>query len=609
VNEPRYIVGIDLGTTNSVVAYTVTKLSKGKFPDIKIMLIPQLVSAGVVEKRPVLPSFILAPREHEIPNEALKLPWSEDNRIAVGEFARDRGAEIPHRLISSAKSWLCNTMVDRNAPILPWSYDRKPDDDNADERLSPVEASAAILRHIRDAWNYTMAESEEDDSDALLLEHQDVLITVPASFDAVARELTVKAAEMAGLAAVTLIEEPLSAFYAWLESSKDEWRQSVSKDDLVLVCDIGGGTSDFSLIQIAEENGELVLERIAVGDHLLVGGDNMDLALSYAVYQEMAAKGTKLGDWQMRGLIQSCRKAKEKILSDPDCTEQPVTILGRGSSLIGGAIKTTLKKEKVEQVIRDGFFPVCKRLDKPVNNQQSGIREIGLAYEADPAVTRHIAQFLQRKAGDAKIVQLVPTSVLFNGGIMKAASLRSRILYLMQSWRESDSVVVNEIENDDYDLAVARGAAYYGLVRRGGGIRIRAGLGKSYYIGVAAARPAVPGMPPAMKAVCVAPFGMEEGTQATLPGQEFVLVVGEPVKFDFLTSSQRFDDATGAVAEDWDEEIEALTTLETTLDGEEGEVIPVSLETKATETGVLEIRCVARDDDRKWKLEFNVRGD
>ncbi len=611
MTEPQYIVGIDLGTTNCVVAYTATKLEKGKFPDIKIMLVPQLVSAGVVEKRSVLPSFILMPREHEISNDALKLPWSEDNRIAVGEFARDRGAEIPHRLISSAKSWLCNTMVDRNAPILPWSYDRsKPDDDSAGERLSPVEATAAILRHIRNAWNYTMAETGEDDSDALRLENQDVLITVPASFDAVARELTVKAAEMAGLADVTLIEEPLSAFYAWLESTQDEWRQSVSKDDLVLVCDVGGGTSDFSLIQIAEEDGELVLERIAVGDHLLVGGDNMDLALSYAVYQEMADKGTKLDDWQMRGLIQSCRKAKEKILSDPDCTEQPITILGRGSSLIGGTIKTALKKEKVEQVIRDGFFPVCKRADKPVQNQQSGIREIGLVYESDPAVTRHIAQFLRRKSGDAKTVQLAPTSVLFNGGIMKAASLRSRILYLIESWRESaEGVVVSEIENDDYDLAVARGAAYYGQVRRGGGIRIRAGLGKSYYIGVAAARPAVPGMPPAMKALCVAPFGMEEGTRATLPDQEFVLVVGEPVKFDFLTSSQRFDDAAGAVVEDWEEEIEALTTLETTLDGEKGEIIPVSLETKATETGALAIRCVARDDDRKWKLAFNVRGD
>ena len=605
MTKPRYIIGIDLGTTNCVVAYTATELEKGKFPDIKIMQIPQLVGAGVVEKRPVLPSFILIPREHEIPDDALKLPWKEDNRIAVGEFARDRGAEIPHRLISSAKSWLCNTMVDRNAAILPWSdAPRKPDDDNADERLSPVEASAAILRHIRNAWNYTMAETEE-----AKLEHQDVIITVPASFDAVARELTVKAAEMAGLTDVTLIEEPLSAFYAWLESTQDEWRQSVSKDDLVLVCDVGGGTSDFSLIQIAEEGGELVLERIAVGDHLLVGGDNMDLALSYAVYHEMKAKGTKLDNWQMRGLIQSCRKAKEKILSDPKCNEHPVTILGRGSSLIGGTIKTMLQKEKVEQVIRDGFFPICKRADKPVQNQQSGIREIGLVYEADPAVTRHIAQFLRRKSSDDKTVQLSPTAVLFNGGIMKAASLRSRILYLIESWRETaEGVVVSEIENDDYDLAVARGAAYYGQVRRGGGIRIRAGLGKSYYIGVAVARPAVPGMPPAMKALCVAPFGMEEGSQATLSDQEFVLVVGEPVKFDFLTSSQRFDDKAGTVVEDWEENIEALTTLETTLDGKQGEVIPVSLETKATETGALAIRCVARDDDRKWKLAFNVRG-
>ncbi len=609
MTEPRYIVGIDLGTTNSVVAYTEATLAKGSFPDIQIMSIPQLVSAGVVEKRPVLPSFILTPREHEIPSDALQLPWAEDNRIAVGEFARERGAEIPHRLISSAKSWLCNTMVDRNAKILPW--ERKPDEDSAGERLSPVEASAAILGHIRDAWNHNMAEDATEDGDkaALRLENQDILITVPASFDAVARDLTVKAAEMAGLSDVTLIEEPLSAFYAWLESTQDQWRQRVNKDDLVLVCDVGGGTSDFSLIQIAEEDGELALERIAVGDHLLVGGDNMDLALAYTVHQQMADKGTKLDSWQMRGLIQSCRKAKEKILSDPDCTEQPVTILGRGSSLIGGTIKTELKRETVEQVIRDGFFPVCKRTDKPVKSQQSGIREIGLAYESDPAVTRHIAQFLTRQSGDEKNVKGSPSLVLFNGGIMKAGALRNRILYLLESWRDNDGAVVSEIENDDYDLAVARGAAYYGIVRRGGGIRIRAGLGKSYYIGVAAARPAVPGLPPPMKALCVAPFGMEEGAEASVPEQEFVLVTGEPVKFDFLTSSQRFDDDTGAVVEDWEDQIESLTTLETVLDGEAGEVIPVSLETKATETGALEIRCAARDDDRKWKLEFNVRGE
>ena len=595
MTEPVFIVGIDLGTTNSVVSYTDADIKADKEPYIRIFEIPQLVGPGALEKKGILPSFILVQGKHDVPGESLVLPWDEANRIAVGEFARERGAEIPSRLVSSAKSWLCNTMVDRNKPILPWALhgDETGMDDNA-SKFSPVEASAAILRHIRDAWNYSIAAGDE----RLKIENQDILLTVPASFDAVARELTVKAADMAGLSNITLLEEPQAAFYAWIESAGNRWREMVEKDDLVLVCDVGGGTCDFSLIRVSEKEGDLILERVAVGDHLLVGGENMDLALAYFISGKMAKKGCKLDAWQMRGLRHSCRKAKESLFANPDQDNYPLTILGRGSSLIGGAVKTELLRDEFRQVILDGFFPVCESDAMPVEKQKAGIREQGLSYEADPAITRHIAKFLGQ----------IPTAVLFNGGVMKAAPLRNRIMDVISSWEKpGKSLSIRSIDTNDFDFAVARGAVYYGITRHGKGIRIRSGLNKSYYIGVAASVPAVPGMPAPIKALCVAPFGMEEGTRASIKEQEFVLVVGEEVKFDFLGSSSRRDDTFGTVIDDWEEDIEEITTIETVLDGNYGDVISVTIEIKVTEIGTLEIWCVSKKGSRRWKLEFNVR--
>jgi hypothetical protein len=595
LSNPTYVIGIDLGTTNTVVAYTEANIEKGKTPDIRVLEIPQLVEAGTVEKREILPSFILVPGKHEVSETDLRLPWNEENKIAVGEFAKERGTEIPHHLISSSKSWLCHKLVDRNKPILPWEG---PDDIT---KISPVEAASLILRHIRDAWNYTMAAEEEN----LKIEHQDVLLTVPASFDAVARDLVVKAAEMAGLLHVTLLEEPQAAFYAWIQASGDKWRKKVKKGDLVLVCDVGGGTSDFTLISVSEEAGELVLERIAVGDHLLIGGDNMDLALAYSVFKRMFKKGQRLDAWQMRGLWHSCRKAKENILANPEIKESPVTILGGGSSLIGGTKKTKITREEIEEIILDGFFPGCTANTKPSGGKKVGIKEIGLSYEADPAITHHLAHFLSREEK-----MKVPTAILFNGGVMKSDSVRKQAVSVVSSWGKpgAQQAPVREIETKDFDLAVAKGAAYYGMARRGHGIRIRGGMAKSYYIGVAASLPSVPGMPPPIKALCVAPFGMEEGTEIVLSEQEFVLVVGEPVKFDFLGSSLRLQDPAGAIVDDWEEDIESITTLETTLDGDPGSVIPVFIEIKATEIGTLELWCVSRESsERKWKLEFNVR--
>lgn len=601
MNDTEYIIGIDLGTTNSVVSYTQTKLKAGQAPVVQVLKIPQTVDAGVVEAKEMLPSFILAPGPHDVPQGALNLPWKEESAFAIGEFAKKRGAEIPQRLISSAKSWLCHPLVDRNKAILPWN---SPGDC---PKLSPVEASAKILNHIRQAWNHIMAQKEDGVDERLMMENQDILLTVPASFDAVARELTVQAARLAGLSNVTLLEEPQAAFYAWIAASGESWRKQVSVGDMILVFDIGGGTSDFSIIRVSEDHGDLALERIAVGEHLLVGGDNMDLSLAHWLSKRLSEQGKRLDARQMIGLWHSCRNAKEKILATDGPAQHPINILGSGSGLIGGTLRAELTRQDAESVILEGFFPVCSRKETPKPVQRSGLKEIGLAYEADPSISRHLARFLSRL--DAHLDTPVhPTAVLFNGGVMKADELRQRVLHILNQWRNSEKAApVREISASDYDLSVAKGAAYYGLALRGHGLRIRSGLGKSYYMGIAAAMPAVPGMPALTRALCLAPFGMEEGTRAKVPSQEFVLVVGEPVTFDFLGSSVRFDDSPGIFVDDWEGQIEPITTLETTLDGAIGTLIPVTLEIVVTEIGTLEVWCVSSSDDRKWKLEFNVR--
>jgi molecular chaperone DnaK (HSP70) len=592
MSDAKYIVGIDLGTTNSILAYTQTGADIRETPEIRVLEIPQLVSSGAVAAQEMLPSFIYLPDENEIASNALDLPWQDNVQQVVGELARNRGAELPQRMISSSKSWLCNTMVDRNQAILPWDSPAEV------PKLSPVEASAAIIDHIRHAWNHTIAPDDEN----LILERQEIYLTVPASFDAVARELTVKAAGRAGLPDIILLEEPQAAFYAWIQASGDHWREAVKPGDLVLVCDIGGGTTDFSLIRVSESLGNLELERIAVGNHILIGGDNMDLALAYDVAKQMTATGKKLDSWQMRALWHSCRSAKEKIMESSVSETIPISVLGRGSGLIGGTLRTELTRNIVEQVLVEGFFPFCGPEARPEAVPRTGIRETGLAYEADPAVTRHLAQFLSRN--EAHPLEL-PTAVLFNGGVMKARLLQERVKEVLSSWHTDSQLRV--LESSNLDLAVATGAAYYGLARRGRGVRIRSGLNKSYYIGIAASLPAVPGMPTPIKALCVAPFGMEEGTTTKPTERGFNLIVGEPAKFDFLSSVVRTGDEVGMLIDDWEEEIEPITTIETTLDGNYGTVIPVSIQIKLTEIGTLELWCVSRQDSSRWKLEFSLR--
>ncbi len=602
MKEGRYIVGIDLGTTNCVVAYSDMQVERAprEMAKINLFRVPQLTGPGVVELRDSLPSFLYVKEEHEDASDSLQLPWQEEDTVTVaGEFARDRGAEVPHKLISSAKSWLCNPAVDRESPILPWDATKDI------EKLSPVQASCALLRHIKNAWNHEMA----TDDPSLCLENQSIYLTVPASFDAVARELTVKSAKMAGLKDIVLIEEPQSAFYAWIDKAGDDWRDQVEKGDLVLVCDIGGGTSDFSLIEVNEgEDGLLNLERVAVGNHLLVGGDNLDLTLSYFLAAKLREKKKKLDAWQMRGLVHSCRKAKEALFSSEGPDEYPVTVLGRGAGLIKGTIKLSLELADVQQVVLDGFFPACSLDDKPAGSSATGMKEFGLSYEADPAITRHLAQFISSHTDDQGNPRL-PTAVVFNGGVMKSPLIRERILDVLKQWHSaSESGAIRQINAVDYDLSVAWGASYYGQAARGDGIKIRGGLGMSYYMAIEASMPSIPGLDIPTRALCIAPFGMEDGSQAESKDRLFNLVVGEKVTFDIMSSPNRTDDQLGDVIDNWEDMgITGLTSIETELEGKDEGFIPVTFEVKVTEIGTLEFWACSRDDDRKWRLELNVR--
>lgn len=607
----KHIVGIDLGTTNSALAHCETPLEE-EVGQTVVQGIPQLVNPNEVAERTLLPSFLYLPGELDFPKGSLALPWEREPRFVVGELARKRGAESPARLVASAKSWLCYAAVNRTAPILPW---QAPEDI---PKLSPVEASAHFLDYLRQVWDNHHAKGKPE----LALSEQEVLLTVPASFDEEARELTRRAAEQAGLKNVTLLEEPQAAFYAWLESQGDGWRKRIKVGDLVLVCDVGGGTTDYSLISVSEENGELTLKRVAVGEHILLGGDNMDLALARLLQQRLEANGHRIDTWQLHSLWHQCRLGKERLFAEPKSRTHPVALLGKGSKLVGGTIKVELTRDDLKQVLVEGFFPKVASSEVPARQRRIGFQELGLPYAADAAITKHLARFLSRQVQDSPELDKIrrgrsglacPTHVLFNGGVMKAAVLRERLIQVLNGWlREEgfDALGSREVlDAPDLEHAVARGAAYYGKARRGKGVRIRSGASRTYYIGIESALPAVPGMEAPLKALCVVPFGMEEGSEAKIPEREFGLVVGEAAEFRFLSSSVRKQDQIGSLLEDWGDEIEELSPLEVTLklDGQEGTVLPVRLETRVTEVGTLEVWCVSRDGTQRWKLELNIR--
>lgn len=611
---PRYAIGIDLGTTHSALAWVdiaASDAGDGQRTEGGVLTLPQLTAPGTVEPRPLLPSFLYLPHAEELPPAELALPWSAEGHSIVGELARSRGAGTPIRLVASAKSWLCHPGVDRRAAILP--HDAPPEV----QRVSPLTASVRYLEHLRAAWDHAHPEAP--------LAQQALTVTIPASFDPAARELTLEAATLAGLPAPTLLEEPQSALYAWIAGSAGGWRAQVRPGDLLLVVDVGGGTSDFSLIAVTESDGSLELQRVAVGEHILLGGDNMDLALAHTVARKLAAGGSTLDAWQLGALTHACRAAKERLLADPGAPAQPIVVPSRGSRLIGGSLRSELTRDEVAAVLVDGFFPGVEASARPLSRLRAGLAQLGLPYAQDAAVTRHLAAFLGRQRGAVAELPgfaerapegaafIRPTALLFNGGVLKSPLLAERLLTTLNGWLAAEGAPpARALADADFDFAVARGAAYYGWVRRGRGVRIRGGTAFSYYIAVESAMPAVPGVEPPIAALCIAPFGMEEGTGAEVPQLEFGLVVGEPVRFRFFGSSVRRHDAVGTLLEAWaPDELQELDSIAAVLPPEgrpSGEMVPVRLHARVTEAGTLEVEALASAGSERWKVEFDVRG-
>lgn len=604
----QYSIGIDLGTTNCVLSFVDLNKSDGEEIVQEIMPIAQLTSPGVIDDKTQLPSFLYQAHPDELSESDMVLPWTSTPEANVGYLARQLGTKTPIRLVSSAKSWLCHSGVDCRAPILPIEAPEEID------RVSPLDATIHYLEHLRDAWNYNHPDTPIDT--------QHLTITVPASFDPAARELTVEAARSVGLTQAILLEEPQAALYSWIQRSHGNWREQTDVGEIILVIDVGGGTTDLSLIAVTEDQGNLVLNRVAVGDHILLGGDNMDLALAYVVKAKLDAEGKVLEPWQIQALTHGCREAKETMLSDPTVSEMPIVVPSRGSKLIGGTLRTELTRAEITQTLVDGFLPEAGVSDRPFSQPRTGLTTISLPYAQDAGITRHLAAFLNRQLSATTELEgfnvpenasfLHPTAVLLNGGVFKAEEFTERLMQVLNSWLISEQAPeARLLEGADLDLSVARGAAYYGHVREGGGVRIRGGTAASYYVGVESAMPAVPGMPPPLQALCIAPFGMEEGTEQELPPHEFGLVVGEPVRFRFFGSTVRREDKVGARLDHWAPgTLEELDEIEITLAEEDrnpGDVVPVQLGAAITEVGTLQLEAVAKDGENRWNIEFDVR--
>lgn len=612
LSNALFCIGIDLGTTHCALSYVDKTASDGEKALQRVLDIPQLTAPASVEGQPLLPSFLYLPHENELTAADMALPGAGEQSFIVGELARTRGANTPIRLVSSAKSWLCHPGVDRRAAILP--ADAPPEV----ARVSPLEASTRYLSHLRWAWNNAHPEAPFDE--------QDITVTIPASFDPAARELTAEACRNAGFRNLTLLEEPQAALYSWIQQSDGQWRKQVKNGDIILVVDVGGGTTDLSLIAVLERDGHLELQRVAVGEHILLGGDNMDLALAYGLARKLAAEGRQLDAWQTRALSHGCRAAKEQLLADDSLQSVPVVVPSRGSKLIGGSIRTELTRSEVLQMLVEGFFPRAAAGDKPQTRARAALTQLGLPYAQDAAVTRHLAAFLSRQAGATEQIEglqgtqpagatfLHPTAILFNGGVLKAPQIEQRIVDVINGWLTADNApALRVLDGANLDLAVARGAAYYGHVRAGRGVRIRGGTAQSYYVGVESNMPAIPGMEPPISALCLAPFGMEEGTEVRLDAQEFGLVVGEPVRLRFFGSSVRRSDAVGTMLDFWGaEELVELQEIEATLPAEgrsAGDVVPVTLLARVTDIGTLELNAVPVGGSERWKVEFDVRAE
>jgi molecular chaperone DnaK (HSP70) len=606
----RFTLGIDLGTSNSAIA--VGDIESG---DTRMVAIAQVLGPNQLGEMPTLPSAIYIPHREEFPEGSFPLPWNDAGEPAIiGQFARNRGALVPDRLVTSAKSWLSNPHIDPKQRILPWRSEI------AEEKLSPLECSRRYLQHLRDALLYAERAQGRDWD----LSEGEIVVTVPASFDEVARSLTAEAAKAAGLGDVTLLEEPQAAFYAWTAQTGRTWRNLVAHGDIVLVCDVGGGTADFSLIAVTDVEGSLELERVSVGEHILLGGDNMDLALAHVLHAQLEAAGKPLDSWQFLALVHAASKAKVVLFEDDALAQAPIAVPSRGSSLVARTISTTLDRETLQQVVLDGFFARSSIGDLPQENRKGALQEFGLPYASDPVVSKHIARFLGQSLQNVKASEklaalvglgagtevLMPTAVLFNGGVFKAPAIRARVLDLLSDWNGGQPI--RELQGFEPELAVARGAAIYGRHRATGkGVRIKAGASRSYYIGLEASMPAIPGYKPPLKALCVVPQGMEEGTELLIEGREFGLVTGRTAEFRFFSSSVRSGDTPGQILANAERDLEDTGLLEIEIpalgDVAVGQVVPVRINPVITELGILELWMKHMNSDRRWKVEFQVR--
>lgn len=607
-------LGIDLGTSNCAMALAHQQ-------HLQLLDIPQISGVNRISEEPLFASALYIPHQEQFPPDSMRLPWTTqgDERYVLGNYARDIGAQIPERLISSAKSWLANQGTSATAVKLPWNGQI------SEPKLTPVEATQAYLHHLRQAFE----QQQSSHPDRAPLQQTLVVLTVPASFDEAARTLTQHAAIQAGWGEdVVLLEEPQAAFYAWLSTTEEQWRSQINAGDIILICDVGGGTTDFSLIAVTEQEGNLALERISVGRHILLGGDNMDLALAYALRQKLEDEGKPVDEKQLLSLIHNARIAKEQLLSDDTLQSVAVAIPSRGSSLFGGSLSTRLERELLEAIVVEGFFALTPLEDLPQEQRRGGLAELGLNYASEPVISKHLAEFLTRSrtnvASSDTLRELVtarnssrldgpallPDAILFNGGVFKAPKLRERVLGLLGSWAPAQTV--RELTGTNFDVAVARGAAYYGQHKlSGSGVRIRAGVSRSYYIGLETTMPAIPGYKPPVKAVCVVEQGMEEGQERVLENKEFGLLTGATVSFRFFSSAERAGDQLGTIVTNAQATLEETTSLEMSIAalGDQGTqtTVPVKLHTRLNELGVVQLWMQHTESQERWELSFSVR--
>jgi molecular chaperone DnaK (HSP70) len=580
-HSARYVVGIDLGTTNSALACVDTRARRRT---IETLAIPQLVSEGRLADRPTLPSTLYLAGNHDVPAGALALPWAEDRREVVGELARTQGARVPGRLVTSAKSWLAHPGVDRSAAILPWGATEDV------PRLSPVAVSARYLGHLRGVWD--AAHPDEP------LAAQEIVLTVPASFDEVARELTVAAARAAGLVELTLLEEPQAAFYAWLAAHERDWEAELGGERLILIVDVGGGTTDFSLIASRSDGAHHRLERVAVGDHLLLGGDNMDIALARRIETRLAPEVGKLDTVRWQTLVMQCRNAKERLLAG-EAQSMTVQVPGRGRGVIAGTIAAEVARAEVEDLVLNGFFPLVAADARPRTSGGTGLREWGLPFASESEIPRHLAAFLARHQASIG----ARDAVLFNGGVFTPASLRERVTAVLASW--AGGVAPAVLSSVGLDDAVARGAAYYGLAARGDGVRVGAGSARACYLGLGPAAD-----PNEERLLCLVPRGVDEGATVPVREPEFEVLANQPVSFQLYTSTSRSGEMPGALLTAPRAELAALPPIRTVLrHGRKlaARTIPVHVEATRTALGTLELWCAAKESEHRWRLEFQLR--